>query len=92
MLSKVKLALRISHTLLDNDIEDTIATAKEEMVRAGIDREVAESDNSLIEMAIKTYCQYIYANDVKKAEGYLQSWSYQLDNIRKSSLGGGANV
>lgn len=86
MLEKVKTALRISHTKLDSDITESIATARAEMVRAGVDSTVAESTNTLVESAIKTYCQYLYANDTKMAEGYFKSWEYQLDNIRKSSL------
>lgn len=86
MLNKVKLALRISHTLLDTDIEETIAQARAEMVRAGVVSDVAESDNLLIEGAIKTYCLMHYANDSKMADGYARSWEYQLENLRKSSL------
>lgn len=85
MLNKVKLALRINHTALDSDIEDTIATARAEMIRSGIPVEVAESESELIQQAIKTYCLFVYA-DEKKAEGYFMSWQYQLDNIRKSTI------
>lgn len=86
MLDKVKLALRITHTLLDSDITETIALARAEMVRAGVDSDVAESDNALVEGAIKTYCMYRYANDTKMSDGYFKSWEYQLDNIRKSVI------
>lgn len=86
MLDKVKLALRISHTALDSDILDTIQTARAEMVRSGVSEVVAGSSLDVVEMAIKTYCLYVYANDTKMADGYFTSWQYQLDNIRKSSL------
>ena len=86
MLDKVKLALRISHNLLDSDIKDTIETARAEMVRSGVSEDVAHDSNTLIESAIKTYCQAVYANDEKRAEGFMKSWQYQLDNIRKSSM------
>lgn len=86
MLEKVKIALRIRHTYLDSDIQDTIKTARAEMIRAGIIPKVANCEHELIEMAIKTYCQYVYANDSKIADGYFKSWEYQLDNIRKSSV------
>lgn len=85
MLNKVKLALRISHNFLDNDIEDTIKTARAELIRSGVSEPLAMSEeNELVEMAIKTYCQYVYSDDTKKAERFFQSWTYQLDNIRKS--------
>jgi len=86
MLDKVKLALRITHTLLDSEITETIALARAEMVRAGVSVEVAESDNTLVEGAIKTFCLYRFANDTKMTEGYSKSWEYQLDNLRKSNV------
>lgn len=86
LLAKVKLALRISHTLLDSDIEDTIKTARAELIRSGISEEIANSNLDIVEMAIKTYCLFVYANDSKLGEGYFASWQYQLDNLRKSSL------
>lgn len=86
MLNKVKTALRISHTFLDDDIEDTIATARAELIRSGCPAELAESNNDLIQMAIKTYCQFVYADDTKLADGYFKSWQYQMDNIRKSTI------
>lgn len=85
MLEKVKLALRISHSYLDSDIESTISTARAEMIRSGVSESVAYSDADVVEMAIKTYCLFVYANDTKMSEGYFKSWQYQLDNIRKSS-------
>lgn len=86
MLEKVKLALRISHNLLDSDIQDTINTARAEMVRAGVDELTAESNAEIVQSAIKTYCMYTYSSDSKLAEGYFNSWQYQLENIRKSTL------
>lgn len=97
MLAKVKLALRISHNLLDSDINDTISTARAEMIRSGVSADVANSNLDVVQMAIKTYCLYVYANDTKMQDGYFKSWEFQLENIRKSTLsvpttGGGANV
>lgn len=87
MLAKIKLALRISHTALDSDILDTIKAARAEMIRAGVPEDIANSEtNDLIVQAIKTYALYVYANDTKLADGYFNSWQYQLDNIRKSSF------
>lgn len=86
MLEKVKLALRISHNLLDSDINDTISTARAEMIRSGVAVDVANSNLDVVEMAIKTYCLYVYANDTKMQDGYFKSWEYQLENIRRSSI------
>jgi len=86
ILEKIKLALRISHSLLDAEITDVIASARQEMLRAGVDEAVANSDYELVETAIKTYALQYYASDVKDAERYGESFRYQLDCIRKSGI------
>ena len=84
MLNEVKLALRISHNKLESEIQSTIDAAKAEMVRAGVvETSIVETD-PLIADAIKTYCKYSFASDVKVREGFFESWQYQLENIRKS--------
>lgn len=86
MLDKVKLALRINHSILDEEIKETIETARAEMIRAGVsDSKVNDDKDKLIIQAIKTYCLYIYSNDTKMQDGYFKSWEYQLDCLRKSS-------
>lgn len=85
LVEKVKLALRISHTLLDADIAETITLARAEMTRAGVNPALSESDNPLVEGAIKTFCLSKYT-DKDKAESYFESWQYQLDNLRKSTV------
>lgn len=85
MLEKVKIALRIEHDFLDNDIIDTISSARAEMIRSGIlEEKTMDEEDSLITNAIKTFCLYVYSES-KTAEGYLKSWNYQLDCLRKSS-------
>ena len=86
---KVKIALRITHSYLDSDIEDTIKAARLDMKRAGIRSELIDSDDELIQGIIKTYCLYVYAPDEKLAQGYFESYQYQLDNARKSKTYGG---
>ena len=86
MLGKVKLALRITHNYLDRDIEDTIKMARAEMIRSGVSEEVANSSNEIVESAIKTFCLYTYCNDSKFTEGYFNSWIFQLENLRKSTV------
>lgn len=86
MLEKVKKALRISHDYVNEDIEDTINTARAELIRSGVDKAIAEGDSDLVQMAIKTYCLFVYSDDQKKTDGYWKSWQYQLDCIRKSTF------
>lgn len=90
ILDQVKLAMRISHTALDSDIMSTIETARMEMIRSGVSPEVVRFDGDpLIIQAIKTYCLFVYSGDKNLSEGYMKSWEYQLDNLRKSSGYGG---
>ena len=89
LLDDVKLALRISHNLLDNEIADVITSARQEMVRAGVNANVVSGEVSdypaeLIEQAIKTYVLEYYTREPKEAERYSQSFQYQCDNLRKS--------
>ena len=87
LVDDVKLYLRISHNLLDDEIEQVVASARQEMVRAGVAASVANGEDEgsvqIVEMAIKTYAKMYYA-DTKDGEKYAESFKYQLDNIRKS--------
>lgn len=86
MLEKVKIALRISHNLLDSDIEDSISAARLELIRAGVSEDKANGDDDeLVNMAIKTYCLSIYSASENVRKGYDESFKYQLDNLRKSA-------
>ncbi len=83
----IKLYLRISHNLLDDEIEKVIASARQEMIRAGVSTAVANGEDTdsveIVETAIKTYAKMYYA-DTKDGEKYAESFEYQLDNIRKT--------
>ena len=87
MLEAVKETLRITHTKLDDSIQDTINTARAELIRLGILASKAEDDNDpLIRDAIKTFCQMKYTGDVKKQEMFYKSWEVQVDGLRKSRM------
>ena len=87
LVEDVKLYLRISHNLLDDEIEQVVASARQEMVRAGVAASVANGEDEgsaqIVNTAIKTYAKMYYA-DTKDGEKYAESFKYQLDNIRKS--------
>ena len=85
MLDKIKVARRISHNLLDEEINDTILVARAELIRSGVDKTIAESNDVLICSAIKSYCLYSLEEDEKKKDGFWKSWEYQLDCLRKST-------
>ena len=85
MLEAVKKSLRITHTMLDDSIQDTINAARAELIRLGILPYKAEDDKDpLIREAIKTYCQMEYTDDEKKREMFYKSWEVQADGLRKS--------
>lgn len=89
LLDDVKLALRISHNLLDNEIQQVITSAQQEMIRAGVmpsvvSMEAEDAPTELIETAIKTYALEYYTRDVKEADRYSISFQYQMDNLRKT--------
>jgi len=81
---KVKLALRISHNLLDSEITDVITSARMELKRAGVKSDKAESDDEDVVTAIKTYALAYFSSDTKDAERYGESFKYQCDCLRKS--------
>ena len=90
VLDDVKTAMRIRHEALDDLISKQIATARAEMVRAGVPEDVAnDDDNACVADAIITFCQMRNADTITESEQYSTSWKYQLDCIRKSTFDGG---
>jgi len=87
MLSKVKLALRITTNLLDDEIKDNIAEARAELIRSGVPASSVDLGGELVDRAIKTFVCANMCNDSETAEKYRQSFEYQQDCLRKSSLG-----
>lgn len=84
-IDEVKKAIRISHTKLDAEVQATIDEAKAEMKRVGIEPTKILETDALISAAIKAYCKYSYASDMKMREGFFESWEYQIDCLRKST-------
>ena len=91
IFDKVKLALRISHDALDGEITDTIASARKEMIRAGLKAEVANGTDENVETAIKTYALAYFCGNLTDSEKYTESFKYQLDCLRKT-YGGDTDV
>lgn len=81
----VKTAKRIKHDNLNDEIDRLIQTARDEMIRVGIDDTKANSsDDSLITQAIVTFCLKEMAGTEENSDRYGLSWSIQIDNLRKS--------
>jgi len=68
MLSKVKTSLRISHSVLDDDLTDTIEACLADLKVCG----VLDPDKTdpLILNAVKLYCKAAYTDDTGKAAAY----------------------
>lgn len=81
---KVKLALRISTSKLDSEIDDNIEAAKSELLRSGVDWDTVQMSGPLVETAIKSFCLSRMANDQKISERYEESFKYIEDCLRKS--------
>lgn len=85
ILQRVKTALRITHTVLDDEINLVIAGARAEMERNGIaSTKAADDSDSLIALAIISYSLYWFSNDERQKAELFNAWQYQLDNLRKT--------
>lgn len=67
LLAKIKNNLRISHSALDDDLNDTIAACLEDLKVCGV--QTVETD-PLILNAVKLYCRKEYTDDTGKAAEY----------------------
>ena len=68
LLTKVKTALRISHTALDDDITDTIQACLTDLGVCGV--RSLDGPDPLILNAVKLYCKAAYTDDTAKAAAY----------------------
>lgn len=82
----VKIALRIQHNLLNDEIDRTIEEAGAELIRSGVSSDVVEAEGALVQRAIITYCQMMLGNDKAMADGFRESFQYQQDCLRKSTF------
>lgn len=79
-LDKVKLAIRISHTKLDGDIQDNIDGCLSDLKVHGI--EYAAEDDPLILNAVKLWCKSVYMDDPVKAAEYKRRYDALRDCLK----------
>lgn len=72
MIDKIKLALRVSHTKLDDDIQSDIDACLADLKVCGIIH--APDDDPLIFNAVKLWCRAAYTDDTTKAAEYLKRY------------------
>lgn len=76
LLEKVKLSARISGNAFDEDVQDMIASAREELVQSGVSRTKADSDEDpLIIRAIKLYVKANFGIDSPNAYRFQSSFN-----------------
>ncbi len=74
-LSKIKLALRISHDKLDEDIQADIDACLMDLEVCGVTN--APPTDPLILNAVKLWCRSLYTDDPAKGAEYLQRYEKQ---------------
>lgn len=74
-LTRIKLAIRTSHSKLDEDIQADIDACLADLKACGII--YAGEEDSLIFNAIKLYCRSLYTDDTAKAAAYLERYEKQ---------------
>lgn len=85
LLVKVKNYLRISHSALDEDLEDTIAACLRDLEVYGVQASVPDDPQEidpLILNAVKLYCKAETTDDPAKASAYRERY-----DALKSCLG-----
>lgn len=70
-LEKVKTNLRIKHSLLDEDLVDTISACLSDLDTCGV---YADQYDPLVLNAVKLYCRATYTDDTGKAEAYMNRY------------------
>lgn len=93
MLNKVKLALRISNTAYDEEIQDLINSAKSELKLSGVS-EVKSNDefDTLIIRAIVTYCKANFGWNNQDSEKLQNSFEMLKNHLALSSEYNGGDI
>lgn len=70
MLNDVKLALRISSTAFDDEVQNLIDAARLDLQQAGVSKTVTNQDDPLIKRAVITYAKANFGYDNPEAERF----------------------
>lgn len=82
MLEKIKMSLRIFHTVLDTDITSNIAACMLELERVGVSAFAAnlDSQDALIVKAAELYCKWQYDFN-GKGDQYQKAFEHLRDSL-----------
>ncbi|PEP90925.1 head-tail connector protein [Bacillus toyonensis] len=82
MLESVKVALRITHSRLDNEIIDVMEAARHDLMLSGVSRlKINDDTDPLIKRAIITYTKANFIPDVKEAERFQLSYNMLKNHL-----------
>lgn len=74
MLDKIKLALRVDSDDLDEEIKDTIDSAKSDLRLSGVLESKIDDTDPLIIRAVKVFCKAEFTSDNNEAKRYKESY------------------
>ena len=82
MLEEVKISLRVSHSVLDGEINDLIEAARHDLMLSGVSVLKAKDDTDpLIKRAIITYAKANFISDETAAERFLKSYNMLKNHL-----------
>lgn len=82
MLDVVKKAVRISHSALDDELEDLIEASRYDLKLSGVSYlKVNDETDPLIKRAIITYVKANFISDAKEAERFLASYNMLKNHL-----------
>ncbi len=82
MLELVKIALRVSNTALDAEIQNLIDAALADLAMGGID---TTSQDALIQRAVITYCKAYFGYDNPDADRLIKAYDMLKMHLMLSS-------
>ena len=85
LIRKVKMKIRISHNVLDEDVEDTIAACLKDLQIGRIQVPTPDDPQAidpLILNAIKLYCRAEFTEDTGKAADYMARYDALKSNLQ----------
>lgn len=89
-LEKIKTDLRISHSVLDGDLSDTVDACLADLKICGV-ASPDETDPAIL-AAVKLYCRAATTDDTGKADAYMERYnSLKATLMMAEGYGGVAN-
>jgi uncharacterized phage protein (possible DNA packaging) len=88
LLPDVRTALRVTHTALDNEINDLILSARKDLYYSGVGQAVSEAADPidpLIKRAIVVYCKANFMDNMADAERFQLSYDMLKTHLALSA-------